>query len=174
MSDRFNKFQFSKSQKQLGLCCILIGIIGIISIICACTIGSGLNISKGKDPKDYYGTYYVVYDNIYGSFEFTQNKCNFTLSNGVTASDDSHSFDYEYVSAKYAQKVVESPLYKDRAAILVYTNEGKDNAIVLWVTANAPLSICHELQSCSRYDAKTRFCFSYGQSERLLFQLCFR
>lgn len=134
----FNKFQFSKSQKQLGLCCILIGIIGIISIICACTIGSGLNISKGKDPKDYYGTYYVVYDNIYGSFEFTQNKCNFTLSNGVTASDDSHSFDYEYVSAKYAQKVVESPLYKDRAAILVYTNEGKDNAIVLWVTANAP------------------------------------
>ena len=138
MSDRFNKFQFSKSQKQLGLCCILIGIIGIISIICACTIGSGLNISKGKDPKDYYGTYYVVYDNIYGSFEFTQNKCNFTLSNGVTASDDSHSFDYEYVSAKYAQKVVESPLYKDRAAILVYTNEGKDNAIVLWVTANAP------------------------------------
>lgn len=138
MSDKFNKFQFSKSQKQLGLCCILIGIIGIISIICACTIGSGLNISKGKDPKDYYGIYYVVYDNIYGSFEFTQNKCNFTLSNGVTAGDDSNSFDYEYVSAKYAQKVVESPLYKDRAAILVYTNEGKDNAIVLWVTANAP------------------------------------
>lgn len=138
MSDKFNKFQFSKSQKQLGLCCVLIGIIGIISIICACTIGSGLNISKGKDPKDYYGIYYVVYDNIYGSFEFTQNKCNFTLSNGVTAGDDSNSFDYEYVSAKYAQKVVESPLYKDRAAILVYTNEGKDNAIVLWVTANAP------------------------------------
>ena len=135
----FDKNEFKKSQDKMAIIFLILFIMGIVSAICGLFVGDyailggdcGGGISKGEDPMDYYGTYYTSNDYTYTSFEFNEDECIYTVTNGVT--EQKKYYEYEYVSAEYAQTRYADEEFVDCDAIFVYEDEDQERAIVLWV-----------------------------------------
>lgn len=132
-----------KDAKILNIVGIVFTIIGVAMLIAGiiflarfATGGAG-SVSKGTDPKNYYGTYEYSNNNSYSSITLDSNgRC--YLRNGHA---DLQEYEYEYVSAKWACKNISnysSSDYKDKDAIIVYydaTNH-KNKIGVYAVTVN--------------------------------------
>ncbi len=150
MKKSFDKKEFQKTQLKKMLSSFLIGIIGIASIICAFAVGNpgkstigkalGVSVSKGKDPKDYYGDYYFVYNDEYVTISFDSTECIYTSSNGLKGHSSVEKLKYDYVSAEYAQSKIKNPKYESCPAIFIYEDSSKESVYVLWVTSSNPYS----------------------------------
>lgn len=143
---------------------LFIGTVGVASVICALSVGIGIesfgkiSYGKGRDPKNYYGTYYAEVNNSYYTFEIEDSGCRCIVSNGLIGTETTNQYSYEYVSSKYAQTKIKNDKYKIYDALFIYTNAGQDNVIVLWVTSSKPYSFI--LNSYDAEVTKTKYDFA--------------
>ena len=155
MSNKFDKKVFDKSQNKILLACFTIGLIGVITVICAFAVGKGIEFKSqydsqleknrevwnewvdsvtpdedddfGTDPCDYYGDYYAVND-------FVINKLSVTKS-GVTATyfdiftSETEQLSVQYASAEYCLETFE----REEPALILYEGSMK-NYDLLWIS----------------------------------------
>lgn len=119
--------------KTLG---IMLGIIalGLVLLIVGSVILVNNPFSKGKDPKDYYGTYYGEKDCVFYEVSFDVDHCVYVLSNGIF-DEPKKEYTYEYYSAKSAQKFMPNEEYKGCPAIIVYEDSSQNSGYVLWIVS---------------------------------------
>lgn len=91
-------------------------------------------IEKGEDPADYYGTYYTMNGQGICSYNITESGCTVTVDNGTEK--ETNVYDYEYVSAEWAEIHLASPNYSGKDAILIYQDESKTQCRPLWIVEN--------------------------------------
>lgn len=129
MNNGFDKNAFKKKQDKISLIFLLIGAVGIVSVILSFFIGNGIgylspseraerehqqlleemekseiheNDSFGVDTKNYYNTYYAAYDNEAFALEITEQGVK--LSASTPFSYNESSFSYRFADAKYAKQ----------------------------------------------------------------------
>lgn len=106
------------------------------SSIASSTLGNTYQeatVEKGEDPKDYYGTYYIVQDGTILVADFSSSECVLTFVKGIT-DDEVYNCEYEYVSAEYAQTRFPDTNHVNCDAIFIYTDSNnKNQAVTFWV-----------------------------------------
>lgn len=118
---------------DLALAMLIIGFIGIISIIC------GIFVGRASDPKDYYGTYYGVVDYTYMTYHIEEEGAFAVYNNGTDMDTETIEFvKMEFCSADKAQQKFSNPEYSGYNALLLYTDSSGSYAHVLWITDDAP------------------------------------
>ena len=146
MAKSFNKQTFKNSQKKILLACLCMMLIGIVSVICALTVGYGVGLDHlfnqwsvvdpdakitvklsdnfGKDPKDYYGTYYTENDYVIQKIEINEDGATVQISS--LTETETHTYSVQYATKKYAYKKfgLDTPL------LIVY--QGTIDSYSLW------------------------------------------
>ncbi len=157
MDKLFDKKKHERTLLISYLNAVIIGIIGIVSVILSIVFGqiqSGnydINNSNSYDPKDYYGKYYIQKSYMYISFEFNENVCVYRDKYGVDDIErESHTYNYKYLSSDEAQKK-----YKDNSrvgcdAIFIYTDYELNQAIILWIVQDDPYEFVIDIDGISR------------------------
>jgi hypothetical protein len=137
-----NTYTDTSISAKRGASLIILGAIFLVGFLLLNVVGFfySLTITKGSDPKDYFGTYYFNgYTQIYEFTLESNQEAKINWTNGMREELLS-TFGYEYVSSRYAYSIFNNDYYREYDAILVYSNEEKNQARVLWVLDNTPFN----------------------------------
>ena len=133
VSDKLKRLK--AKTEGVALFSLIIGAIGLLSIIFALFAGGGL--SPNEDPMDYYGTYYSVSDEQYITFYIEEDEWYTVTSDGTGMLTERVDYiSIKYVSASEAQKISPNSKYDDCPALILY--EDSDFGVTLWITENDP------------------------------------
>ena len=138
MGNNFDKKAFDKSQNKLLLTCLTVGLIGVITIICAFVVGKGIKFNSpnpnygvgissiaddddfGKDPRDYYGDYYAVKDFAIIKLSISDSGITETVSDIFKSETKQYFAQYaseEYCYEKFGTKASMLILYQNSVSI---------------------------------------------------------
>ena len=142
MKNQFDKKAFEKKQKKILLACLTVGLIGIISVICAFSVGAGIKFGTsfqdqvdknkeiwdeymdsitpdedddfGTDPCNYYGDYYYLNNFVITKLSVTKNGLTSTVFDVLKSENEQYSV--KYASAEYCLTTFD----KEAPALIVY------------------------------------------------------
>ena len=162
-TDTFNKNSFKKSQNRIIISCVLIFLVGLLSIACSIifiipdlldwvygTTDYDFYELESLDSKEYLGTYYGFdsHDQKLYTVNLThdktaehQDKCTITISNGMIGNETVITEDFKVLSPRRAQLIHSNFIYSDHHAIITY-NESTQESRFFWIDAEGGL--CYE------------------------------
>lgn len=138
----FSKYKYNKTNKKLDYIAASFLFVGVIFVILSFVVGNGFS-GKGKNPKNYYGTYYAVTNSNFYTLKIGEKGCTLTISTGRIEEEVITDGKYDYYVASYAQKKVpDSKKYKSCPAIVVYKDGNSEYSAttswVFWITSESP------------------------------------
>ena len=113
MAKEFNKKEFKNLRIRIACAFIVIGLIGIASVICGATIGKGFDAYKPAepeniDPKDYYGEYYAGNEDYLYIIEIDEYAFTRSIVSGRETVEDEYNYEYSSVEHAYVTYKIES------------------------------------------------------------------
>lgn len=136
--ENFNKNEFDKQMNVIRIICLLIAIVGGLTLIGAVAATGNLNLSPDDygdasyKLADYYGTYYWI-DGNYDCWSLTVGlqECKAVRDSGAGVKE--YYYYGRYVTSEHAHAVNPANGHEGREAIIIYKNDISDWTYTIWI-----------------------------------------